>query len=150
MPEEILTFVSILLLTMMKFIAGPTLGYAAGFSYLTTVLVTVSGMMCSVILFTFLGKLLREKVIKKYLTSGKKFTNRSRRFVKIWQKYGEIGVAVLTPVIFTPIGGTLMLASTGTKKGKVIFYMLFSAVFWATVISGLIYLFGDSILKAYL
>ncbi|MGK7392552.1 MAG: hypothetical protein ACNS60_19510 [Candidatus Cyclobacteriaceae bacterium M2_1C_046] len=130
---------------MLKFIAGPTLGYAAGFSYLTTVLVTVLGMMSSVFLFTMVGKLLREKVVKKYLSPRKKFTKRSRRFVKIWQKYGEIGVAVLTPVIFTPIGGTLMLASAGTKKRKVIIYMLFSSVFWAFVITAFIYLFGDNL-----
>ena len=149
MPETIITFFTILLLTMLKFIAGPTLGYAAGYHYLLSVFVTVAGMMCSVLLFTFLGRILREKVIKKYFSSGKTFTKRSRRFVRIWQKYGEIGVAILTPLLLTPIGGTIMLSSTGTKKSKIVLYMLLSAVFWGFIITAIIYLFGDNVLKKY-
>lgn len=150
MTEELITFFSIAVLTMFKFIAGPTLGYAAGYNYLLTVFVTVVGTMSSVILFAFVGKLLREKVIKRYFGKRKKFTKRSRRFVKIWQKYGEAGVALLTPVILTPIGGTLMLSSVGTRKHRIIIYMLISATFWGFVITAGVYLFGNTFLKDYL
>lgn len=149
MYEELLKLLVIYLLTMFKFIAGPTLGYAAGYYYLTTVGITVSGMMSSVLLFTFLGKILHEKIIKRYRPKRKTFTRKTRRFVKIWHTYGEIGVAILTPLLLTPIGGTIMLTSTGTKKKKIIFYMLFSGFFWALIITGLIYYFGDELLQFY-
>jgi hypothetical protein len=147
MYEELLKLLFIYLLTMFKFIAGPSLGYAAGYNYLTTVAITVSGMMSSVLLFTFLGKILRDKIINRYLPKRRTFTRRSRRFVRIWRTYGEIGVAILTPLLLTPIGGTIMLTSTGTKKSKIIFYMLLSGNFWALIIAGLIYHFGDELLQ---
>lgn len=147
MYEELLKLLFIYLLTMFKFIAGPSLGYAAGYNYLTTVAITVAGMMSSVLFFTYLGKLLREKILKKYFAKRKIFSKKSRRFVKIWNTYGEIGVAILTPLLLTPIGGTVMLISAGTKKNKIIIYMLISGAFWALVISGLIYYFGDELLQ---
>lgn len=149
MYEEILKLLFIYLLTMFKFIAGPSLGYAAGYNYLTTVAITVAGMMSSVLLFTFLGKLLREKIINRYFSNRKIFSRKSRRFVKIWHTYGEIGVAVLTPLLLTPIGGTIMLTSTGTKKKRIIIYMLLSGGFWALVISAIIYRFGNELLQLY-
>lgn len=147
MEEEIFRFISIFVLTMLKFIAGPTLGYAANYSYLGTVGITVSGMMSSVFLFTFLGEVLRDKFIKRYFSPKKKFSRRSRRFVSIWRTYGIAGVAALTPLIFTPIGGTLMLASTGADRVRILLFMFISALFWALLITGLIFLFGDQVMK---
>ena len=150
MQEEILKVVTIILLTMLKFIAGPTLGFAGGFSLLSTILITVTGMMCSVFIFTFLGKLLRERVFPRFFKKKRKFSKRSRRFVTIWKKYGIVGVAALTPLIFTPIGGTILLSSMGTPKGKIIFVMLLSAVFWACFFSGIIHFFGAQVLPSFM
>lgn len=150
MQEELVKIISILFLTMFKFIAGPTLGYAAGFPYIGTVAVTVAGMMSSVFLFTFLGKILSEKIINRFYKRKNLFSSRSRRFVKIWKKYGVIGVAVLTPIIFSPIVGTIMLTATGTRKKRIVIYMLISGTFWSFIISGLIYIFADTVLKDYL
>ena len=149
MLEEFLKIITIFLLTMFKFIAGPTLGYAAGLSYLISVWITFSGMMSSVFVFTFLGELLRERFIKRYFAPRRVFTKRSRRFVKVWNKFGVIGVALLTPIILTPIGGTIMLTSTGTKRRKIILYMTISAFFWSFVITALVYLFADTLFKDY-
>lgn len=139
-------FVSIVLLTMLKFIAGPTLGYASGFSLITTIIITVTGMMFSVILFTYLGKLLKKKLIDRIFVRKKKFTPRNRRFIKVWKKYGLNGVAFLTPIIFTPIGGTLLLTSFGSPRSKILLSMFLSAVFWAVIFSTAIHLFGEQIL----
>ncbi|MEX2335892.1 MAG: hypothetical protein WD555_01320 [Fulvivirga sp.] len=131
---------------MLKFIAGPTLGYAGGFSLLSTIFITITGMMVSVFLFTFLGKLLREKVLVRIFRNRKRFTKKNRRFVNIWNKYGLPGVAFLTPVIFTPIGGTIILTSLGSPKRKIIFSMFLSAFFWSVLISSLIFLIGPGVL----
>lgn len=143
-------FFSIVLLTMLKFIAGPTLGYAGGFSLSMTILMTVLGMMSSVLLFTFLGNLLKRTILDRIFRRRRKFTSRNRRFIKIWRKYGLNGVAFLTPIIFTPIGGTLLLTSFGSPRRKIIVSMLVSAVFWAVVFSTLIHVFGDQILPEFM
>lgn len=149
MEELVLKALTIVLLTMLKFIFGPTLGYAGGFSLFSTILITVTGMMSSVLLFTFLGKLLREKVLVRLFRNRKKFTKRNRRFVTIWKKYGLPGVAFLTPLLLTPIGGTILLASFGSSKREIIVSMFLSAVFWSTVFSVLIYTFGPGIISVF-
>jgi len=149
MIEELLKILSVYLLTMLKFIAGPTLGYASGFSLFGTIAVTVAGTMTSVLLFTYLGKILKEKVINRFFKRKKLFTKRNRRFVDIWTKYGLVGVSFLTPLLFTPIGGTLLLTSFGSPKNKIVFWMLIWAIFWASAFSTIIYTFGPKVLPGY-
>ncbi|QSE97548.1 hypothetical protein [Fulvivirga lutea] len=134
---------------MLKFIFGPVGGYGAGFSYLFTVIITVVGMMASVILFTYLGNYIRENWLNRIFKKKKVFTKRNRQFVAIWKKYGIKGVAFLTPILLTPIGGTLLLATYHTPKKVVITYMLVSAVVWSFVLTALVYYAGDTI-KAFI
>jgi hypothetical protein len=131
MIEYLATFFGIYILCLFKFIAGPLLGTAAGYSILEIELVTVSGMMTSVIAFTYLGEWIRKTWTIKIKKNQKRFTRRTRNIIKIWQKFGVWGIATLTPVIFTPIGGTIILSSFGINKKKIIFSMALSGMFWA-------------------
>jgi hypothetical protein len=147
MSEELIKFFSIFLLTMVKFIAGPVGGYAAGFSLFTTIVVTILGMMSSVMLFTFLGTFIRERIFSRLFKKRNTFTKRNRKFVTIWRKYGVIGVAALTPLLLTPIGGTLLLTSFRTPKSLIMMYMSISSVIWAIVMSSIIFLAGEQLMK---
>jgi hypothetical protein len=147
MWETILKVATVYFSSMLKFIFGPLGGYAAGFSLITTILVTVAGMMTVVFLFTFFGNWIRQKVIARFFKRKNRFSQSNRRFVTIWKKYGLIGVAALTPVIFTPIGGTLLAVSSGSPKDKIIFYMFISASVWSIVLSAALYFFGNEVLR---
>jgi hypothetical protein len=135
MSDSLITLLGIYFLCLFKFIAGPVFGFAAGFGFWEIVLVTLSGMMTSVFIFTLIGTEIKKVVEKKWIKNRPVFSKRSRNLVKIWQKYGEIGIAFLTPLLFTPIGGTLVLVSFGTKKRRIYFHMLWSGIFWACVFS---------------
>jgi hypothetical protein len=147
MWQVILKVATVYFSCMLKFIFGPLGGYASGFTLLATILITVAGMMTVVFLFTFFGNWIREKVVLRFFKKRKKFTRSSRRFVVIWGKYGLVGVAALTPVILTPIGGTLLAVSSGSPKEKIILYMFISASVWSVVLSSALYFFGNEILK---
>lgn len=147
MTEEILKAVPIFFLAMLKVIFGPTLGYAARLHIITTILVTFSGMMASVLLFTFFGTWLREKILHRFEKKNqKKFTPKKRKIVTLWKKYGLTGVAVLTPLLLTPIGGTIVAVSFGSPKRKIILYMLISAAIFAVGMTYAIYEFGDFVM----
>lgn len=133
--DSIITFFGIYFLSLFKFIAGPVLGFAAGYSPLEIIFVTVLGMMTSVAFFAFLGSKLKNVYQSKFGKPKKVFTKKSRQVVNIWTKYGELGIAFLTPLLLTPIGGTLILVSFGTKKRKIFSYMLLSAVLWSVILS---------------
>lgn len=135
MNESLITFFSIYFLCLFKFIAGPVLGSAAGYGFWKIMLVTVSGMMTSVLLFTMVGLRIKSFLAFRMKRKPTIFSKRSRSIVTLWKKYGEIGIAFATPVFLTPIGGTLILVSFGTKKRKIFFHMFWSAIFWATIFS---------------
>ena len=133
MNESLITFFGIYFLSMFKFIAGPLLGYAAGYNIWETLLVTVSGMMTSVLIFTLIGSKFKKMLALRTKKKSLVFSRRNRSIVRLWSKYGEAGIAFFSPLLLTPIGGTLILVSFGTKKRKIYFHMLWSAVFWALV-----------------
>src|SRR5688572_23593764 len=147
MWETILKVVTVYFSSMLKFVFGPLGGYAAGFTVVTTILVTVAGMMTVVLVFTLFATWIREKIIMRFFKKRNKFSPRNRRFVTIWKKYGLIGVAALTPILLTPIGGTLLALSSGSPKDKIIFYMFISASVWSVIMSVGLYIFGNEVLR---
>lgn len=150
MWEEILKVVTLVYLpSMLKFIFGPIGGYAAGLNMFATVLGTVAGTMTVVLLFSFCGDFMRKSVLSR-LPRKRRFSERNRRFVSIWKKYGIVGVAALTPAVLTPIGGTLLAISFGTPKDKLIVSMFISASVWSLLLSGAVYFFGNEILPDFI
>ncbi|BDD03086.1 hypothetical protein [Aureibacter tunicatorum] len=122
--------------SMFKFVGGPALGTAFGLSYFEMVLATALGMMTSVFLITFFHKFIRRVVKKIRGKNVRVFSRNSRRFVRVWKRYGVFGISLLTPLVFTPIGGALLAVSFGAKRSKILLYMTISAFFWAFVICG--------------
>jgi len=131
MIEYILQFLAIYIVCLFKFIGGPILGTAANYTVFEIVLVTVSGMMTSVLVFTFLGEWIKKKWFSNPKKKPKKFSPKNRRIIQVWQKFGALGVAVITPLILTPIGGTIILTSFGVRRRTIFSYMLASAVCWS-------------------
>lgn len=66
----------------------------------------------------------------------------TRRTAVLIRKYGLGGVAFLTPLFLTPIGGTIIAVGMGKPKNKIIVFMLISAIGWALVFTALIYGLG--------
>ena len=133
MLEKIGVYLGIYLLTCLKTILGPLLGPPAGLSNLETILITLAGLMTSVTLFTFVGEWIKKKVFPIFVKNPKRFSKRSRRMVKVWKKYGVIGTCFLTPLILSPIGGSLIVSSVGASRKQVFFYMFVFGVFWSVV-----------------
>lgn len=151
MWEEILKAISgVYFPSMLKFIIGPLSGYALKLHLITTIISTVAGMMTIVLAFTYAGNWIKKNIIERFFPNRKKITVRNERFQGIWKKYGVAGVAFLTPLILTPIGGTLLAISFGSPKEKLIFYMFVSASFWASIFTIAIYLFGNNVFPDYI
>jgi membrane protein DedA with SNARE-associated domain len=151
MWEEIIKAVTLVYLpSMLKFILGPLGGFAAKLHVATTIIATVAGTMTVVLAFSFAGDWIRANVLNRFFPNRKRFSDRNRRFVTIWKKYGAAGVAFLTPILLTPIGGTLVAISFGSPRDKLILYMLLSATAWAIIFSLLIYLFGNNVFPDYM
>lgn len=133
--EEILKYISVYGLSGFKFLFGPTLGASYDFPVLLTALLTACGMMTPVYAFTYFGHRLKGLVDRFRKKDRKIFSKKSRRFVRLWRKYGVKGIAIATPLVFTPPVGALLVNVLGGKKKKIITWMWVSAVSWALLLS---------------
>ena len=138
MIEQVTKWMSVFFLSMVKFIGGPVSATALGLNPWETIILSVLGMMTSVLIFSSLGKTFRASFIKRF-KSPLLFTKSNRKIVSIWRKFGMEGVAFLTPVIFSPIIGTIVATSFGVSKKKIFVYMLISSIFWAIVLTFTLY-----------
>jgi hypothetical protein len=145
MFEQVAKYFTVFLSSMIKFIGGPLSGTAFGLSWVETCVFTVLGMMTSVLIFSLLGAGVRAKLFNRK-KKRRLFTSRNRRIVRIWCRYGLTGVAFLTPLIFTPILGTIIASSFGEPWKRIFVYMFVSAVFWGVVFSLLVHELGHLVL----
>lgn len=143
MFEEILNYGAVYLGSMFKFVLGPVYGAAAELSFLETFIFSFLGMMTTVTIVTLLGDSIREKLVALFKRERKLFTPRNRKIVRIWSKYGVVGVAFLTPLLLSPIGGALIANSFGGSKRRILSYMAISACFWGIAYTVVIQLFGN-------
>lgn len=63
------------------------------------------------------------------------FSASSRRFVRIWRKYGLLGLAFLTPVVISIPIGTIVANAFESNKTKIFIYMFFSILFWSVLLT---------------
>ncbi|MEO1254612.1 MAG: hypothetical protein AAFY41_06965 [Bacteroidota bacterium] len=132
-----LKYFTVYFLSGLKFVFGPVFGIANNLPIPVIIVLTASGMMTTVYLFTFFGKEIR-KFFSRFKRSNRTFTRRSRLFVKIWRRFGLKGVCLLTPLLLTPPGGALLVNLLGTNKQLILKWMWISALIWSTIITLLI------------
>jgi hypothetical protein len=129
-----LKYFSVYFLSGLKFIFGPSLGVAYDLPVPVTILLTTLGMMTTVYLFTFFGDKIRSYTAR-FRRSKRVFSKKSRRFVKIWVRFGLKGVCFLTPLLLTPPGGAFLINLLGSNKRMIIKWMWISAISWSTILT---------------
>jgi hypothetical protein len=67
----------------------------------------------------------------------KVFTSRNRRIIKIWQSYGLVGLAALTPIIFSIPVGTFIMTRFESNNKKILWYMLISITCWSLLLTSI-------------
>ncbi|WP_238395731.1 hypothetical protein [Pontibacter pudoricolor] len=129
---------------MVKFFAGPLTGVAVGLTYFETVLLTIAGMMTTVIIFSVIGRAFSKWWSKRQRAQNKPmFSKKNRRIVAIWNKFGVVGVAFLTPILLTPIVGTVVAALFGAPRKQIFIHMLWSSIVWSALLNLMVFEFGD-------
>ena len=73
--------------------------------------------------------------IEKSAPPKKIFSRRSRRMVRIWKRYGLLGLAALTPVLFSIPIGTFFMVRLEKNRSKIILYMFISITCWSLIIT---------------
>jgi hypothetical protein len=122
-------YVAVITATMIKFLGGPLTGLALQLSWYETAICSAIGMMLTVFIIVFAGQQvgrLSDKFRKP--KASKKFTKTTRFAVKIKGSLGLWGIAIMTPLLFTPIGGSVLAVAFKYQPWDIIFKMTVSAV----------------------
>ena len=135
MWSELIKYISVYFLSMVKFMAGPPLGVAVGISMFETIILSILGMMTSVVLFTLIGERIKVFWLPKFIREARSEKPRNKYFNILWNRFGVFGITFLTPILFTPIGGTLLATAMGSPRSKILIYMFASALFWSITLS---------------
>ncbi len=136
---EYAKYISVILTSMLKFIGGPLAGLALQLTWIETAICTLIGMMISVLLVVFAHSALDKLILRYRKTAPRLFSKRTRFAVKVWRRSGIAGIALLTPLLLTPIGGTALAVSFRVPPFRIILAMLLSGIFWALVFTVLVY-----------
>ncbi len=143
--EQWYEFLSVFLLSTVKFLGAPFLAKAIGFSYLQSILVCSFGGIFGVLIFLNLGARI-VKFFPNFFKSVKKepkkiFTKKNKMYVNLIRKYGIFGLAVITPVFISiPIGSFLAARFFSKQKFTITLLLAVSVVLWAFSISTFLYL----------
>ncbi|MFK7899799.1 MAG: hypothetical protein AB8B61_03470 [Cyclobacteriaceae bacterium] len=129
--------------SMFKFIAGPVIGKQAGLSFLETCLFTTLGMITSSVIIMYGGEKIWELIHKASPKNKKTFSKKNRRIVKVWSKFGIKGLAFLTPILLSPVGGPIIASLLEVSPKKTIQWMVISGIFWSPITVAGVYWLSD-------
>ena len=132
-------YFAVMAASSVKFVAGPLAGFGLGLSMVETIVCTWVGMMTTVTIMLTVGRFLVQQISRLSVQKPKLFSGRARYAVRVWQRFGIIGIAVMTPLLFTPIGGSLLALSFKVPTARVLFFMAISGIFWSIVFTVMMY-----------
>lgn len=133
--ERLFKYGAVCLISMFKFVIGPTTGVLSGLTIAESALFSSLGMMISVLLFSLGGSAVRDWWFTAFRHDRKLFSPRNRKIVRFWLRFGLGGLAFLTPVVFSPIVGTLLAVSFGEPRFRIFRFMAAASLFWGVVLS---------------
>ncbi len=147
----------IILFSSFKFAATfPLVIVQFEFSFAETILWTNVGGIAGIYFFAFLSEKMidwwkrtfrraNRKILEDEQQVKKIFTRKNRRIVRIKQKYGLFGIALITPFLLSiPVGVFLMVRYYYTSKTKFL-YLIGSNLLWSIIYTGF-YMFWEELL----
>jgi hypothetical protein len=144
---QLLKIIEIGLIASIKFLFAPFEAERNGFDFQNSFLITTSGGIIGIIVFTFVGRGITYSwkkasafFKKKNQTEveGKKiFTRGNKLIVRIKIKYGLIGLSIITPAIISIPVGTIVINHFYRKKMQNVIALIFSLLAWSILLNGL-------------
>jgi len=148
---SLLEILSVFLMSTVKFVfGGVPLALGLGFSFFQAVTVTSLGGFVGVTVFVYTSDKLiayfkKRKILKQLENPNqirkKSFTRTNKIIIIVKQRFGLLGISLLTPLLLSiPIGCFLAVRYFNDKQ-RILFYMFGSILFWSVSISSFKLLF---------
>lgn len=138
MWAEILQVIGLVAFSSVKFLFAPSTVYAFGYNWFETIGITILGGWSGVLIFFYAGSYIFDWWTRRFDKRDKKkrvFRKRNRLIITVKNKYGIVGLAVVSPsLISIPLG--CLLAAKYFRHDKRTIPIFFSAVvFWSLTLT---------------
>ncbi len=122
----VLDYMMVIIVSAVKFMVGVIYAIAAGFNFWERFLFPALGGILGIFIFTYFGDWIRQQLWKKRNKTQLKAWHKT-----LWDRFGLLGTALLTPPVLSPPIGTAIALAFGTEKEKILLYHGVSMVLWA-------------------
>jgi uncharacterized membrane protein len=145
--------VTVFFLSTFKFVLGGVpLALGFGFSFFETVVVTSIGGFTGVLIFVGISNLIVKKIKQRrhelkeknggVIANQKKiFTKSNRLIITVKQRFGLLGIAALTPLLFSIPIGCFLATRYFKDRQRIVVYMFASILFWSVSVASFKLLF---------
>lgn len=137
MMGDVVKIFGLLIFSGVKFFLAPSTAIISGYSYTETILITTIGGIGGVITFYYFGEFLQYVFSRKKKKKKEKkvFTRMNRTIVRVKSTYGLLGLAVLTPCLFSIPLGALLAARYFDKDKRTLPFLLASVIVWSFILT---------------
>jgi membrane protein DedA with SNARE-associated domain len=108
-------------------------GLAAKFPPVLIASLTALGGIIAVTLVVLLGRPLQTWILKKFPKQIEKMKN--SKVHKIWDRYGVIGLGLVSPMVLGAPQCTLLGLLLGAKPGRMLFWASVGCILWAVILT---------------
>lgn len=105
------------------------MGIALKLNPILIVAVSASSSILAVLIVAFLGDSIRNRFIAWRYGEDKKFE--TSRIHDVWNKYGVVGLGLLSPLLFGAPLGTAVGITFGARKDNLILWMSLGIIIWS-------------------
>ena len=131
--EVFLKFTSVVGAGIIELLAAISAGLALGLHLLLTGIASAMGSIVALVLVVFLGDRIKNWVINR--RGGKKIKEENSRIYRVWNKYGVIGLGMLSPLLTgAPLGAAIGI-SLGVSPSRLIMWMVIGITVWTIILT---------------
>lgn len=131
----ILSILSVTALAILELWLAIPLGFVLGLHPVIIGIANIIGATIGVFIIVFTGERLRRWILKHYVK--KDSDGKPGAIQKIWQKYGVIGLGLLSPFITGALPGAAIGIASGVPARKLLFWMTIGIILWTTILVAL-------------
>jgi len=114
------------------------LGLVLKLSPLSTAVTAALGSVTSALIVAFAGSNLRSRFLKWRYGSDENL--KKGRYFKIWNKYGVVGLGILSPLLFGAPLGTAVGIIFGAERNRLLLWIIIGIIIWSAGLTAAVYL----------
>jgi hypothetical protein len=130
---DIFQLLTVFGLSIIELWAAIPAGFALNLNPAAIVVTSSAGAIVGAIIVILAGEKIRDKIIKwRY---GAKRDFRQGRLYRIWDKYGVVGLGLLSPLLFGALIGAALGSLLGAQKGRLLLWMSVGIIVWSIALT---------------